>query len=204
VTNKLIKELSTNLKPVNPICKSSKFFAWGGIVLVFTLILLSFLGVRSNSNSVFTSPLFWIESFLILVLMVGATKAAISLCNPGKCRYNVIAFFVPLLLFLGLVFSKSGAGFSVECMSFHCIGRGLLFSVFPLVTLFLLSRGNYSTNPKRFVFFLALSNGLVGTLILHFICSNSLSTHVLLSHVVPAFFLAFILTICSGFILRKL
>lgn len=202
MNKKLIKQLSSELTPVDSLCKKKRFLFWLISIVLFLFGILTYFKFTTVCGEAMASSLFWGDVVLIVLAIILSTRASFSLCSPSKCYVKTLLFLVPVLFFL-IAHSAFLKGLP-ECVSICCIERVLFFSIIPTVVMLFLCKGNYSTHPKWFLFFLLFSSGMVGTLLQHFLCPNRMDSHIMLSHFFPVVIVSVLLTFLLSPFLKKL
>lgn len=204
MTKPIIKELVSRLEPVTPLHKKRCLWTWIGGVVLFSSVLLYRFSTVTYHDCLSKSGSFWIDMALIFLMLVYTSKSAFMLCSPGKCYVKAFVFFIPFLLFLGKSIVMLSAGSGQGCVAFPCMIHVVLLMLVPFLLLFMLSRGNYSTHPRLFVFFVTLSGGIIAVLVLNLICLNDTSVHVLVSHLLPVLLLSLAMSVLGSFFVKKL
>ena len=204
MSNPIIKKLVSDLKPVSRLHKARRLVTWVSSVVLFSVVLLYRFSAVTYHDCFTKSGSFWIDMSLVFLMLVFTARSAFMLCSPTKCYATAFVFFIPFLIFLGKAIVLTILGGVNGCVSPSCMIHAVLLTVIPFLMLFIVSRGNYSTHPKLFVFFVTLSGGTVGVLLLNLICLNNDSGHMLISHLGPVFLLSLLMSVCSSFFLKKL
>lgn len=190
-TNELIKSLVQELKPVTPIEPVNRRIVRWGMAGVLVLGLGFFItGVRENLQEQLSTPGFFLESLVLLVLALVAVSGAITLSVPGRTfkRLNglligLMGFWVGRQVFLlGERYNALGAaafqpGMHLTCAFIIFIMGGAL--IWPL---FRTLQQAAPLNPKLCGALAGLASGSLAAFAMQWVCIHDHPAHVFLWH----------------------
>jgi len=214
-TDKLIEEMTKDLKSVKPIgCCSSQCAIWGLISLSFVAIALFTLGgVRYNLDQALQSPQFLLDNALLLISGFCATLAAANLSKPDtKIRKRTYALLsVSTFIWVGIsLYSVLTAPDETLNNALHnhsgwvhnCVISLTMMITLPTALLLYLTKKSAPVYLGWTGYALILATSSFGALGMRYLCSVDEHAHLFLWHFLPVALYACFGMILGRFLLR--
>lgn len=202
----LIEELSNEgLAERKPLMTPLKFTCvWIGVMLTYMIILSAAIGVREDLIYKFQDLIWTLEILFVLSLAISSTFAANCLSLPDVNQKKHIMLFPALHagLFCIMLIWQYLVNMESTFLDYaaHCSVHIILYSVIPVILMFVLLKRAAAVHKGKAGFMVAVSVTSFGYLILRFVEATDNILHLLLWHITPMLLIATI----SIFIGQKL
>ncbi len=191
-TQDLISSLSDDLSEVKSFPHPMKrAVLWSFIAIAYVVVVVAFLGIRTDISDKFNDPIYIFELSQILAIAVSAGFCSLWLCIPDMRGQNwmiavPLSLFAVFFLWVGLrTILDLHKGFEVHWS--HCQTDSILFGFVPALSIFFLSTKGKTTHPNLIALMSILSVGALGYLGLRITCSSDDVGHLCSYHILPYF-----------------
>lgn len=205
----LIEQLSSEIKPVNPI---SPPLIWGlrlvVILLVYGVGMQIFSGIREDVSDQFQRPLYVIEIIILLSLLLTSVFAAVLSIYPDvyqKPHYLRLPHIILLVLIIALIsqlFVPNTSDMIIPNIqhphALECTLSIAAIAFIPALLIFVIIRKGAVVHQLEAGSFAVLAASAVGCLVLRLAEANDSIGHLLIWHYLPTFAFA-----CAGAFIGK-
>jgi hypothetical protein len=187
------------------------YLIWLLFSLVFSAIIMTIIGIRSDYPSLFESKQFILETISLLWLYIITSGWAIKLSLPGReVSFHLWKSFTPfaiwsLLLAISYFYEYTTYSFIDDIrMTFGPVCFTSLFTIGLLSSfiLFIMVKKNRPTLLKRSSLMIFFSGMSLAALLMQFHCSNNNPMHIITSHLLPVIIISVLGYIVGRKILR--
>ncbi len=203
---KYIKDLSNNLRPIQPITPMWKrMLYWTLFVMGYLLLGIIVLGKRNDLFATFTTPTFIIEFSIIAILCMTLGLATLTLSIPGQTLSRLSYTIVALIIGWGILWytsQSSSLNITIDPI-FTCAIKILLAAIVPIALLRYWVLQGVVLNQRINSMLLFGGCGGVGFLIILFHCHITTPMHTLLWHFLPFLILFIVGYIAAPFIIKR-
>jgi hypothetical protein len=189
-TDRLIENLSSELKPVKCLCHPALRFAPAIIIaLVYLAIAVHVLGMRPDMPDKYHDLHFLFEVGLMLIISASAALSAIWLSIPDARGLRWVPI-VPLSLFGVYVFwtglrAYIDGGVEIEWHWSHCLQDAALMTAIPAAAMVFITRRGATTQPLTMALMIILAVTGMGYIGLRFTCMMDTIAHTTHYHLLP-------------------
>lgn len=211
MNEEFIKKLAQEGAKSKILSPEKQLILWLAISFSYSLIILSFFGLRKDLSTAINNLSFIFEIILILIIALSSGfYANISALPDLNQIYNLrkvpLVFLLILLTLILYKFLTQNSDLEIFCgdESYFCSIAVVVFAVIPSLLFFIILRNGAASNLNESGFFIGISSGSFAYLILRLIHETEEIQHLFFWHFIPIILISFLTIICANFCLKKI
>jgi len=189
-TKDLIESLSADLEVIKPIAHPVfRVIPWVVFSVIYSVIIVKYLGMRSDIVPKMTDPYFLFEIVLVISMSLSAAIAAAWICVPDMRgqKWMIAVPFSLLFVFAMLIGIKAIVeSYTAPGLFWHkCVTEATIFGVLPVLAIIVLTIRGKTTRPVMLSIMNVISVGGLAYAGLRLTCMSDNIGHVNTFHILP-------------------
>lgn len=207
-----IKNIASTGAKKPMICPRTQLCLLGLITVLYTIILVSYFGLRSDFKTIILEPIFLIEIGLVLATSICAGTYANFLSLPDINQKRSIRNlpFIFLALLSAIVFYQHMLTHDLHLEqlcgmeNYRCARAVILFSIVPSIIFFITLYNGATTNYILSGLMIGLCAGSFSYFLLRIIHATQNISHLFIWHSLPILFLVILSVLIARFVVPRL